>query len=452
MIKGVVIFSVIISFIGVSIAQNPKVIDGVVAVVGEEIILKSDIENRNAQYLAQGYGGEGNLKCQILEELLTEKLLINQAAIDSIQITDQQVNTELDRRMRYFVTQLGGQENFEEFYEKSVLQFKDELRPAIKDLLLAQQMQGEITRNINITPSEVKSYFKKIPKDSIPYFNAEVTIAQIVKFPGVSEASEDACKEKLRDIRNRIVTDGQSFKTMARIYSQGPSAQNGGDLGFVGRGELVKEFEAVAFKLKPGEVSGIVKTKFGFHIVEMIERRGEQVNVRHILLTPDVTLEDLNKAEQLLDSIFNLVIIDSLTFSEAASLVSEDETTKNSGGLLLNQNDGTTSIPTNLLDASMAYVIDTMDVGGISRPTYFEARDGKQGFRLINYISKSPPHRASLETDYPKIQEAAKSEKQANYVDSWFKEKGSKTYVRVSEDYKTCDNLQFWMGGAKTLK
>ena len=292
-----------------------KEIDGVRAIVGNEIILTSDIETQYQQYLAQGYANREEIKCQIIEDLLYQKLLLNQAKIDSLEISEQEIESELEKRIRYFVGQVGSKEKLEEFYGKSIIEIKSEFRDLINEQLLSQRMQGSITADVKVTPSEVKTYFNNLAKDSLPTIEAEVEISQIVLKPEISQQEKERVKNKLKSFKERL-QNGEDFKVLAALYSDDPgSAKNGGELGFVGRGDLVPAFEAAAYKLKGDEISNIIKSEFGYHIIQLIERRGEQINVRHILLKPKVSstqlmelkseIEDI--AKQIADEVASMV-------------------------------------------------------------------------------------------------------------------------------------------------
>jgi peptidyl-prolyl cis-trans isomerase SurA len=445
---------VLVLMIGVkftALAQG-ALADKIVAVLGETIILQSDIEGQYAQYIAQGYKPDEKLKCQILESLLTQKLLQHQAQIDSLEINESQVDDELNRRLKYFMSQIGSQEKLEQFIGKSILEFKDELREDIRSVIMAQNMQAEITRGLVVTPNEIKKFYDEIPRDSLPYFNKEVSVGVIVKKPTLSQKSKQETKERLEALRQRIA-NGEDFSTLAILYSQDGSAKNGGELGFVGRGELVKPFEAVAFKLKPGELSSIVETEFGLHIMQLIERRGEQVNVRHILLKPTIEYSDLLRAKAILDSVYTLIITNKMTFAEAALKFSDDDATKNNGGLLQNQQDGSTRIPTDQLDPNIYFQIENMKVGEVAQATLFKTQSGDQQYRMIQYVSKTDPHQANLKDDYQKIQQAALTSKQNKVMAEWFKKKRNTTYIRINEDFKSCESLEPWFSeSANTLK
>ena len=353
--KSIILFILLLVINFAAHAQD-KIADKIIAVLGENIVLQSDIDGQFAQYIAQGYANKPELKCQILESLITQKLLQNQAQLDSIEVSEGQVEDELNRRLNYFISQIGSQEKLEQFLGKSVIEFKSDLRDDVRSVIMAQNMQSQITRGVTITPNEIKTFYDKIPVDSLPYFNKEVQIAVIVKKPEISLTSKTEAKDKLEELRARVAK-GEDFATLAILYSQDGSAKSGGELGFVGRGALVKAFEAVAFKLKPGELSQIVETEFGFHIVQLVERRGEQVNVRHILIKPSTKSSDLKKAKSDLDSLYTLLIANELKFTDAAAKYSDDDATKRNGGMMQNAQDGSTKIPTDQLDPNLFFAI-----------------------------------------------------------------------------------------------
>jgi len=439
------LLNIVIGLLLLSIQANAqkKEIDKIVAVLGESIILQSDIDGQYTQYISQGYKEDGTLKCQILEALLTQKMLQSQAAIDSLDISEQQVEDELNKRLRYFVSQIGSQEKLEQFVGKSLLEFKEELREDVRAVIMAQTMQQEITRNVTVTPNEIKKFYSEIPKDSLPYFNKEVTVGVIVKKPVIGDRGKQEAKDKLESLRLRVA-NGEDFATLAILYSQDGSARSGGELGFVGRGELVKAFEQVAFKLKPGELSQVVETEFGFHIVQLIERRGEQVNVRHILIKPTFDYNDMVRAKAVLDSVYNLIITKQMTFADAAMKFSDDDATKNNGGLLQSQQDGSTRIPTDQLDPQIFFQIENLKVGEISNPVMYRTATGEQAYRIIQYFSSTPPHQANLTDDYQKIQQAALTNKQNRTMEEWFSKRRKTTYVRIIEDYNSCERLKPW--------
>lgn len=421
------------------------VIDEVVAVVGKHFVLLSDIENQYVQYKLQGgvQGSVPEMKCRILENLLFEKLMLHQAALDSVEVTPEQVESELDRRMRYFIGQFGSQEKLEKFYDKTVLEFKAELRKVITEQLKVDNVQGEITRNVEATPSDVRKFFKNIPKDSIPLIGSVVEVAQIVKKPPISFEEKFEVKERLRKLRERVLS-GESFEALAVLYSEDPgSAKQGGDIGLHGRGELYPEFEAVAFKLEPGEISEVVETEAGFHIIQGIQRRGEYVRVRHILIRPKVSPVALAEARNFLDSIAGLIRNDSITFEAAVQRFSTDPS-KNNGGLLINQMSGSAQWPVDQLDPKVFFVIDKLEVGQISAPVLMEDEEGEEAYRLLKLLKRTQPHRANLEEDYGQIQEWATQEKKQQAIEEWIRRNAKKTYIKVYSDKWNCSFEQSW--------
>ena len=428
-------------------AQEAKIIDQVVAVVGQNIVLESDIENQYYQYRMQSgaIAGGSSVRCQMLETMLFQKLLLNQAEIDSVEVTDSEVQAEMERRLRFFIAQLGSRERFEEYYGKSVEEFREEFSKEIEDQLRAGEVQRQIVEKVNITPSEVRSFFRKIPTDSIPLINSTVEIGELLITPPVSLEQKLAIKERLRSLRERVLA-GENFATLAILYSEDPgSAKKGGELGFYGRGELNKEFEGVAFRLDKGEVSDIVETQNGFHIIQMIERKGEYVNVRHILLRTKVSPLDLARAKAQLDSIAQLIRNDSISWDDAV-LKYSDSDNKNGGGLLINPLTGTTAFEVSDLDPQVSFVIDKLQVGEVSQPVIMETEDGQQAYRLLYLKKRTLPHRANLEEDYDKIKSWALEEKQGEVFKEWVNKKARKTFIRIDDKYHDCEFNYDWFG------
>lgn len=423
-------------------AANKVVIDEVVAVVGNIPILKSDIHNLVAQSKTEGMGPKDN--CYALEEMLFQKLLVNQAQLDSVEINDKQVEQELDKRLRYYIGQFGSQDRLEEFYNKPLAEIKDEFRPLVKEQILAQTMQGKIVNDLKVTPGEIRSFYNSIPVDSLPLINSEIEVCQIVKMPPISEEEKKNTKEKLEKIRQRIV-NGEDFSTLAVLYSEDPgSASKGGELGMMGRGQLVPEFEATAFELKGKEVSRIIETQFGYHIIQQIERRGEMMNCRHILLIPKVNPSDLYKASQKLDTVYSILKTDTITFEQAVLRYSDDAETKYNSGLMVNPGTGTTRFEMDELDQQTFFVVDKLNVGEFSRPVRMQTSDGKQAYRILYLRTKTEPHRANLKEDYQRIQNIALLEKQNKAVSAWIKKKKNSVYIQVDPEYKKCNFKNEW--------
>jgi peptidyl-prolyl cis-trans isomerase SurA len=423
-------------------------LDKIAGVVGAAIILQSDIELKYASYLAQGNQPNPDIKCQILQGLLTQKLLAQQAVIDSIDVKDDEVDADVDRRMRGMIQRAGGEDRLEQFLGRSVIQYKDEIRPDLREELVAQKMQQKITADVNTTPEDVKKFFNRIPKDSLPTFNKEVEVGEIVFNPKLNYSEKEAYKQKAEDLLKRVKA-GEDFGALARLYSQDPvSAVQGGDLGFNDRTTFVKEFTAWAFKLKAGEYSPVFETDFGFHFLQVIERRGEQVHVRHILIVPATTQASLDRAKAKADSVYDQLIHNKMIdFSTAAAYYSDNKETKYNGGMMLNADNvdtRTTYIPTDRLDPQVALVVDTMKVGSMSKPQLFTDQAGKKSYKILYLKSTTNAHKANLELDYPKIKEYATNDKINRTVSEWFQKKRKQTYIKIDPQYQVCPMLKGW--------
>ena len=433
----------------INVQAQKKNLDKVVAVVGSNIILLSDLNQQYAMYLNSGNPADEKIKCIYLQQMLIQKLLKQQAEIDSILVDDAQVDDELDRRMRYQVQRMGGQERLETMLNKSLLQYKDEMRPEVKEGLIAQKMQNKITENTAVTPLEVKKYFDTYPKDSLPDIGMEVEVGEIALHPKLTKEEKQRTYDKLDAIRLRIKS-GEDFAFLAKTYSEDPgSASEGGDYGFIDRTRMVKEFTAWAFKLKAGEMSPVFETEFGYHIVQVIERRGETAHVRHILLRPQITQASLDRIKLKADSIYKDVNDKKLNFFAAASLYSDNKETQYNGGMMLYADDVTTRttfIPVEKLDPAVFVVIDTMKVNEISKPIAFkDEQTGKEGYKIFMLKSKIPPHKGNLEQDYPKFKERAQKEKEDRIVSEWFEKRKETTYIRVDDEFATCDEMKLWV-------
>lgn len=421
-------------------AQEAQVIDRVVAVVGQNVILQSDIEQQYMQYRLQGgiKGSAHSIRCSILEDMLFQKLLLNQAELDSIEITQEQIDAEVTQRVRYFVAQVGSEEALEKMYSKTIPEIKEEMGIILKNKYLSDQVQAKIVAGVMATPADVRDFYRSIPKDSIPMINSEYEIAQLVRKPPITLDEKLAVKDRLYQMRSRILK-GERFSTMALLYSEDKeSAKKGGELGFHGRGEFAPEFEATAFALKEGEISEVIETEFGFHILQLIERRGDYVNVRHILLTVKVSPVALQEAYNELDSIANLIRNDSMTFDEAVRKFS-DEDDKVSGGILVNELTGSTLFAPEDLDQTVSIVINRLTVGEVSGPVPMKTKKDKDAFRLLMIKKKTKPHKANLKDDYALIQQWTLQEKRQEAVNKWIRAKSNKSFVRICDDFCDCD-------------
>lgn len=418
-------------------AQTPA--DKIVAVVGKEIILLSDIENQALQLQSQGYYTSGDIKCEVLEQMLFSKLMVNQAKLDSIQITDTEVNDEMERRLNMFISQIGSKEKLEEFYGKSISEIKSEFKEVIADQLLSSRLQQKVTADLSVTPKEIRDFYKSLHKDSVPMINTQFEMNQIVVKPKVEELEVVRIQDRLREFKNRV-SKGESFATLAVLYSEDPgSAAKGGELGFLSRGDLVPEFSAVAFKLEKGQVSKIVKTVYGYHIIQLIEKQGERINCRHILLKPKISIEEKQKAKQKLDSIKTIIKKENIPFKDACWKYSESEDTKLNGGIMVNPRTGNSLWEANSLSPKITYAINGLKVGEISEPFESENKNGNSIYQIVLLKAKTKPHRANIDDDYEKIQQMTLEKKQSEFMDKWVVQKVKVTYLRIDKDFGNCD-------------
>ncbi len=424
------------TFLG-GLSGQSLILDRVVAVVGEFVILQSDIESLYLQNKAQGISLPGDEKCAILENFLGEKLLLNQAKIDSIEISESSVEMELDNRLSYFTSMIGSPEALEEYFGKSILEIKEDMRSAVRDASITRQMQSTITGEVTITPSEIKDYYNGLSKDSIPYIDLKVELSQIVQYPPVDEAAVFEVKQTLLDLRRRIL-DGEKFTTLAVLYSEGPSASKGGEIGFMGKGELDGEYAKAAFSLKAGGVSTIVESSFGYHIIQLIERREERVNTRHILMKPKVKPEAIRATTRKLDSIATLVRTDSVEFDLAARIYSKDINTAVNGGIMVNPATNTTAFTLDELQPAEFIALRDLKVGEITEAFKSEDENGKEVYKIVRLRNQSSPHRANLKEDYIVLKEMALGMKKKEVFQLWIDEKIKETYVSVDNSFAGC--------------
>ncbi len=540
-------------------ASMGQKIDHIVARIDDYIVLRSDLDKAYLEYVSRGQEGGEEVRCGILESLVINKLLVAKAEIDSVVVPDAEVQMNLDQRMQIIISQIGSEQQLEEYYGKTVEQFKEELFEDIREQMVADKMQRTITDEVKITPTEVKKFFNRIPEDSVPFLSAEVSVGQIVRIPEVGKNQKEKARQQALEIRNRIVNgkditdeyggwkisikdnnqliltdkesnnftgtyqfnaddrlftidlneisftanefqytwkvtklgrdtiqfnnnslnntskfyvvkenpdirnippvitfdflkgdwrvvkftaNGDSFAAMAKEYSDDPgSARTGGELGWASRGTMVPEFEAAVFRLKPGEISMPVESDFGYHIIQLINRRGNEFNARHILIRPTYSEVDFEEAEAFLDSLRTLILDDSLVFEKAAKEYSDDKETGGNGGFLVDAT-GSSSVSVEELDPVIFFTIDTMEVGNISRPHRYRMKDGKEAVRILYYKKRTRPHQASIKEDYQKIQLAALNEKKQKALDEWFDSAKNEVFIQIDDDYKYCQILE----------
>jgi len=430
-----------------AIAQ-PQNVDKTIAVVGKYIVLRSDLERELKPLKAENVEITDSVRCSVFEELLYQKLLLAQADKDSVKVKDEQVDAELDRRMNYYLQQFGSEEKFESFYGKSVKQYKDELREDVRDILVAQQMQSKVVGEIKVSPNDIRAYFNSIPEDSLPTVNTEVEICQLVKKPAVSEIAKQTARTKLEGYRQRVL-NGESMSVIATLYTEDPgSAKTGGRYENISRGMFMPQFEAVAFRLKPGEISEIFETSYGYHFVQLIARKGELVDVRHILVTAKVSQDDIAGAKLKLDSIYKDIIAGKIKFCDAVAKFSDDKETKNNCGIMVNNAAGSNRFEVDELgniDPNLIFMLDKMKVGEVSKPLVQASPDGKQAFRLIYLKNRTEPHKVNLKDDYQRLQTMTQTHRQKSIVDVWMNKKLKNLYVRIDAEYKNCRFKHNWL-------
>jgi peptidyl-prolyl cis-trans isomerase SurA len=433
-------------FVVITKAQ-PQILDKVIAIVGKNPLLLSEVETNIVQQKEKKDTG-GNSRCKVFEDLLFQKLLLAQADRDSIVVADNEIDGELNRRIQYYVGMLGSEEKFEAFYGKRISVFKDELRDDVKNQLLAQKMQQKVTGETKLTPSEVRIFFSTLPIDSLPLINSELEIGHIVRKPPVSDEAKKAIREQLNIYRQRVV-NGESMSVIAALYSEDPgSAKNGGRYESVMRGQMVPEFEAVAFRLKPGEVSEIFETTYGYHFMQLVARKGESVDVRHILMSPKISQLQILKAKEELDSIRELIVNGKMKFAEAALKFSTDKDTKQNGGLLINPAANSTKWELEEIgemDQNLVFMLENqMKVGDVSPVIQYVGTDAKQAWRIIYLKSRTEPHKANMKDDYLKLLNMATFEKQKKLIKDWITKKSKSTYIKIDNEFNTCKLEYNW--------
>lgn len=435
-------------------AQTKKVVaDKIVGQVGDKIILRSDIQNTIADIKRQSQGQDNpNIpsECQILESQLIRKALLLQAQKDSITVGDDEIEAELDNRIRQTIQQYGSKDILEEIAGKTVYQLKDDFREAFREQKLADQMQRKIVDAIKITPTEVKAYYNKIPKDSLPFYESEIEVSQIVVFPKANKDVEDYVSKQMYDYKKQAEALGaKKFEQLAKNYSEDPAVKENGGQYTLNRNDKFWDpaFLSGAFRLKEGQISPVIKSKFGLHIIMMISRSGDEAIVRHILRIPPVTDDEVNEAKTKLDSIRNDIRAGKISFAEAVSKYSDDEGSKFSAGALSGR-DGSTFITLDMLDKEMIKPISSMKPGDISEPQIYLDDRNRKVVRIIYYKTKKEPHRENLKEDYNRIAQRALEEKKTSTLEKWFKDHIPTYYVLIDKDYSSCEGLEDWRKAA----
>ena len=444
MIKN--IFTTTFFIISVNLFYSQKVIDKIVAVVGEKAILLSDIENQKIQAIQQGIQIEDETDCMILNEIMFQNLLIHQAEIDSVEVTEDMVKTELEQRIQYFAAQIGGITELEKFYDKSIQEIKDEFYEQIEERMKAQQMQQEISGNITISPKEVRAFFNSFPEDSIPFINSKVQVAQLIIEPKIDEKQKNTIKNQLINIRERIIKGEISFSVAAEFYSCDPGTKsNGGNFGWVTRGDFVPEFDAVAFNIPTNTISEVFESPYGFHITKIEKRRGEEYYGSHILLCKEVSESQLAVIKKKINGIRNDILDGNISWNDAVKKYSTDDKTKGSNGVIFNEASGSMYWDMQEIDKQIFLGIKDLKVGEISNPMYMETLSGDHAYRLLNLQLQTEPHKANLKDDYQMIQSYALSSKQLDVVAEWVNKKILTTHIKIDDDYLNCQFSYNWL-------
>ncbi len=430
------------SFSVAVLAQSASnVVDEVVWIVGDEAILKSDVENARLEALSQGQRLDGDPYCIIPENLAIQKLFLHQAAIDSVQVSDSEVFQRVDQRINYYIQQLNGKEKMEEYFGKTTSQIREKLYDMVRDDMMTGEVRASLVKDVKVTPSQVRRYFKDLPEDSLPFIPTKVECQIIVRNPVIEPEEIERVKADLRDYTERVNSGLAQFSTLAVMYSEDPgTARQGGECGFAGRGSFVPEFSNVAFSLNdPKAVSKIVETEYGFHIIQLIEKRGEQINVRHILRKPRVSDAAFTKAITDLDSISDEIRRGLYTFDECTQYVSQDKDTRNNYGIMFNSEDNSSKFEIKDLPAEVARVVSSMNIGEISKPFIMVNNKGKEVVAVVKLKNKINGHRANMADDYQAMQDVVVEKQSIEKLNNWIRDKQKTTYIHINDEWRNCE-------------
>ena len=432
----------IIFLLMLSLMASAQVIDEVIWVVGDEAILRSEVEEERLRAQYEGTQIPGDPYCVIPEQLAIQKLFLHQAIIDSVEANESSVSHQVDMRMNYYINQIGSKEKMEEYFRKTSTEIREEMMTAVRNQMIIQQMQAKLTADIKPTPADIRRYYNSLPMDSIPMMPAQVEV-QILSFePPVPVEETERIKQRLREFTERVQNGSADFGMLARLYSEDTeSAKRGGELGFVGKGQLVTEFADVAFNLNdPKRVSRIVKTEYGYHIIQLIEKKGERINCRHILLRPRISATDKIKAIERLDSIRTQILMDSLQFEQAVVRYSEDKNTAMNAGLMINPNTGSSKFEYQDLAPEIAKQIYNLNEGEISQPfVMMDQTKNREVCAIVKVKKKTDVHRANLSDDFQTIRSMLEAKESADFIHNWILKKQKTTFVQISPDWQGCD-------------
>ena len=452
MMKKIALFLCLFLSLSKMTAQQKELVDKVVAKVGDEYVLLSEVEEQFSYAKEQRKDLPDNYRCMVLDQILVTKLLVSQAKIDSLYPKDEELEQQLTARFDKILDYMGNNEQqFIDYYGQAPGTMKESMRDDMRDQIMGDKMKAKVLADVTVTPSEVRQFFKNIPKDSLPYFNQEVEISEIVYKAKPNNVQKKLAKDKLTDIREKIVNGKLPFEDLAKKFSQDVgSGREGGDLGWAKRGKFVPEFEAAAYKLEPGEMSEVIESEFGFHIIQLIERRGNTIHTRHILIKPEVTDEDYLEARQKLDSIRLLILKDSMTFSYAVKNYGDKNSQSfHNDGRMTNPASGNNIFETRDLDPDTYFAIDTMKINSISKAIEVALPTGEKYYRLVKLNSKTTPHKANLLEDYNKIQMATVEQKKNQSLVKWIERRSQSTYVNIDPMFSNCPALEKWLKKTK---
>lgn len=428
-------------------AEQGRTLDKIVAVVEDNVILQSEIEGQVEEMAFQQDGTREELRCMIIGEEIQQQLLLKGAEEEGIEVEEEQVESELDRRMNQLAMQVGGRQEIEEYYGSSVRELKEDFREPLRNQMIAQQMQQRIIGEVEVSPREVREFFNNIPEDELPYYDTEVEVSQVIIQPEITEQERQDARQRTLDIRERLVEDGESFETLAILYSDDDNTSSqGGELGFRERDNLEPEYAAAVFQLEPQEFSGVVETDQGFHIIQKLERRGQRINSRHILIEPSITAGAEQRARQKADSLKTAILNDEASFQEVAVEYSEEGGQPGGGGALMRDPEtGSTRISVDNLPSQVFFAIEEMSEGEISEIVEFRSPEGGREFRFFKLLDRTPPHQANLDQDYQKIRQKALQEKRQEKMQQWLENRGQRSFIKVDEDFSHCEEVQPFM-------
>lgn len=443
-----------IAFACTLFAQTKRVMaDKIIATIGDKIVLKSEIDNNISDMRRQGVDVPANGKCLLLEQALGLKALVLQAEIDSLPVSEEEVDADIDNKIRYFVGQYGSKEVVEQIAGKSIFQLKEDFRQTFREQKLAQLERNKIVADIKITPQEVEKYYDSIPKDSLHFYESELEVGEIVIYPKPSRDVETYAIDQLKEYKKEVEDGSKKFELLATLNTDDPGSKDNGGRYEINRNEKQWDpiFLSKAFSLKDGQISNVFKTKFGYHIIQMVSRNGDDAVIRHILKIPQVSSIEVNETKDRLDSIRSKLIDGTLDFGQAVSKYSEDDNSKFTGGRIPGK-DGNTFITIDQLDKDLVVMLKDLKVGQYSQPAEYTDERGKKAVRIVDILTKTEPHRENLRDDYDKVAQRAIEEKKNDALEQWFAKKIPSFYINISDEYKDCKEMQKWDSNAATVQ